>query len=260
MTELPTPSETTDEPRGDVRSDALSEAVADPLVLASGICVALGLVLLLVGVLGSWHWKAAIWGSVLCSLAAFALVAVSARRRRTEFPGEDQGDELAAAKPAKPAKQAKAATAAAVAREAEGEPPPPKPRFSGLGKKPTQAPPDVKPPPPRPSNVQVMPPPGGANVRIAPTPKPMPIARPDRTGSRPPSTPPSTPPTIQVGVPREPGFPVYQPVDPEAPVIQVRNRYHRPDCRYVTVADDAQLTTVGAAKASHAMPCGVCRP
>ena len=115
------------------------------------------------------------------------------------------------------------------------------------------------PPPPQPSNVQVMHVQGG-HVRVTPTPQPMPISKSDRPVSRPPSSPPSTPPTIQVGAGRDPGFRTYQPVDPSAMVIQVRNRYHRPDCRYVAVADDAVQTTLGEARASNAMPCGVCRP
>ena len=82
----------------------------------------------------------------------------------------------------------------------------------------------------------------------------------------PPASPPSpappagSSPTLQVGAPRSPGFKTYQPVDPDAGVIQVRNRYHRQDCRYVAVAEDSVSTTVGAARASNAMPCGVCRP
>jgi hypothetical protein len=232
---------------------------ADPLILASAILVALGLILLITGVAGSWHWKAAIWGAVLASLAAFALVGVSANNRRSEFPSaESDGQELTDDLP--PVAPPLVAPPAA-AQQAEAGEDPPRPRFSGFGKpRPTEPPPEVKPTaPPQPTNVQVMHV-QGSNVRVAPTPQPMPIARPERAVARPPSTPPATPPTIQVGVPRTPGFPTYQPVDPDAPVIQVRNRYHRPDCRYVTVADDAVSTTVGAAKASNAMPCGVCRP
>jgi hypothetical protein len=229
---------------------------ADPMVLASGALVALGLILLVVGVVGSWHWKAAVWGAVLASLAAFALVAVSANQRRTEFPAEvDEAD----------ADEVSLDQVATVVPPPPAEPgvdsPPPRPRFPSVGKsRPGKTPPvEVRPPPPQPSNVQVMHV-SGSNVRVSPTPAPMPISRPATPVSRPPSTPPATPPTIQVGVPRTPGFPTYQPVDPEAPVIQVRNRYHRPDCRYVSVADDAVPTTVGAARASNAMPCGVCRP
>jgi hypothetical protein len=245
----------------------------DPIVLASGALVALGLILLITGVAGSWHWKAAIWGAVLASVAAFALVAVSANQRRLEFPPEESEDAEATDSPAQPT-----APLAATSTDVD-EPAPPRPRFSGFGKpkpNPAEPPPEPKaaakpgaraggkplPPkptePPQPSNVQVMHV-QGSNVRVAPTPQPMPIARPERT-ARPPSTPPATPPTIQVGVPRTPGFKTYQPVDPDAAVIQVRNRYHRADCRYVTVADDAVTTTLGAARASNAMPCGVCRP
>jgi hypothetical protein len=226
------------------------------MVLGSGVLVVLGLLLLIVGVTGNWHWRAAIWGAVVASVAAFGLVAYAANQRRTEFPAEVDEDapELPPAPPSPP-EAVKAAAAA--------EPPPPRPRFAGFGKTKAAepAPPAVKPPPPQPTNVQVMHV-QGSNVRVAPTPQPMPISRPERPVAKPPSAPPSTPPTIQVGVPREPGFPTYQPVDPEAPVIQVRNRYHRPDCRYVAVAaaSDAVQTTVGAARASNAMPCGVCRP
>ncbi len=275
MTELPPPPR----PARESKIDLLAIAMEDPMVLSSAVLVGLGLLLLLIGVLGNWHWKAAIWLSVLCSIGAFALVVISARQRRDEFPATP--DEEAAPPPPK-AVRLRGARTAAVAETAEqtvakprtrkptskppaepgGEAPAPKPRFSGLGKPKPAQPPAATPPPPQPTNVQVMPVPGStaSNVRMAPTPKPMPIARPERTPGQPPSSPPATPPTIQVGVPREPGFPVHRPADPDAPVIQVRNRYHRPDCRYVTVADDAIMTTVGAAKASNAMPCGVCRP
>jgi hypothetical protein len=262
VTEQPTPA-----PAGPAaRRGPASLASADPMVLGSGALVAVGLVLLVVGVTGSWHWRAAVWGAVLASVAAFALVAVSATRRRGEFApeGEAQDDvdqvepstaegtdaAVPATRTSRPAKPA--------APAAEPEPVPPRPRFSGFGKgrnEPAPAPP----PPPQPSNVQVMHVQGG-HVRVTPTPQPMPIARPDRTASRPPSAPPASPPTIQVGVPRDPGFRTYQPVDASATVIQVRNRYHRPECRYVTVADDAVETTLGEARATHAMPCGVCRP
>jgi hypothetical protein len=207
-------------------------------VLASGILVVLGLLLLVVGVTGNWHWRAAIWGAVLASVAAFGLVAYAANQRRSEFPAEVDEDQSAEVPPPPtPPELVKAS--------AEADPAPPRPRFAGFGKTKTKdapppAPPEVKPPPPQPTNVQVMHV-QGSNVRAAP---------------------PATPPTIQVGVPREPGFPTYQPVDPGAPVIQVRNRYHRPDCRYVAVAaaEDAVQTTVGEARATNAMPCGVCRP
>ncbi|BEP15499.1 hypothetical protein acdb102_38100 [Acidothermaceae bacterium B102] len=235
---------------------------ADPMILASGVLVALGLILLIAGVAGSWHWKAAIWGATVASIAAFALVAVSANQRRLEFRTED--DEPDVIGESEPAVDPVAASVAAKVK-ATDEPAPPRPRFAGFGKNkapaPTDAPvlPAAPVAPPQPSNVQVMHV-QGSNVRVAPTPQPMPLARPERAVAKPPSAPPPTPPTIQVGAPRTPGFKTYQPVDPDAVVIQVRNRYHRSDCRYVTVADDAVTTTVGAARASNAMPCGVCRP
>lgn len=241
---------------GEPTVNLMADLRADPMVLASGVLVVLGLLLLLVGVTGNWHWKAAIWGAVLASVAAFGLVAYSASQRRTEFPSEVDEDAPVApdAPPPLPPLPVKKAV--------DGEEVPPRPRFAGFGKSKAAepAPPEVKPPPPQPTNVQVMHV-QGSNVRVAPTPQPMPISRPERA-ARPPSAPPATPPTIQVGVPREPGFPTYQPVDPDAPVIQVRNRYHRPECRYVAVAaaEDAVQTTVGAARATNAMPCGVCRP
>ena len=238
---------------------------ADPMILASGALVVLGLLLLITGVAGSWHWKAAIWGAVLASLAAFALVAVSANQRRLEFRTEESEDAVGNTLPAAPTLPEPASSSVAVKDKAAEDPAPPRPRFAGFGKSKAQAaPPDETPrpstpvAPPPPTNVQVMHV-QGSNVRVAPTPQPMPIARPERV-ARPPSSPPATPPTIQVGVPRTPGFKTHQPVDPDAEVIQVRNRYHRSDCRYVTVADEAVTTTVGAARASNAMPCGVCRP
>lgn len=242
---------------------ALASLTADPLVLASGVLVALGVLLLLVGVTGSWHWRAAVWGAVLASAAAFALVAVAATRRQAEFaePGESLDDavDAVADKPVRPPRR----PAAPPAKDApDTEPTPPRPRFAGFGKQ-KAAPPPPAPPPPQPSNVQVMHVQGGnagGHVRVTPTPQPMTISKPERPASRPPSSPPSTPPTIQVGAGRDPGFRTYQPVDPSAPVIQVRNRYHRPDCRYVAVADDAVQTTLGEARAANAMPCGVCRP
>ena len=270
MTEEQTPP-----PAGEPGIDLVAELTADPMVLASAVLVALGLLLLLVGVAGSWHWRAAIWGAVLASVAAFGLVAYSANQRRTQFPTDpDAGlaEDAASTTPSAPIElgkgrgrgRVKEAAPEAVADAGpdalEGEPPP-RPRFAGFGKPKPEAAPVVKPPPPQPTNVQVMQV-QGSNVRVAPTPAPMPISKPERPAAKPPSTPPATPPTIQVGVPREPGFPTYQPIAPDAPVIQVRNRYHRPDCRYVAVAaaDDAVQTTVGEARASNAMPCGVCRP
>ncbi|MDX6254521.1 MAG: hypothetical protein QOJ11_855 [Frankiales bacterium] len=266
MTEPETPP-----PAGQPTVNPMADLTADPVVLASGVLVALAMVLLIVGVTGSWHWRAAVWGAVLASVAAFGLVAYAASQRRSEFPSEvesDDGSAVAAPRPAtrpagkKAATTASADTASLAKASAEAEAAPPRPRFAGFGKpKPADAAPAPKPPPPQPTNVQVMHV-QGSNVRVAPTPAPMPISRPERPPSRPPSSPPATPPTIQVGLGREPGFPTYQPVDPGAPVIQVRNRYHRPDCRYVAVAapEDAVQTTVGAARASNAMPCGVCRP
>jgi hypothetical protein len=246
--------EQTPPPAGEPTVNLVADLTADPAVLASGVLVVLGLLLLLVGVTGNWHWRAAVWGAVLASVAAFGLVAYSASQRRTEFPAEvDEDSSPSPAVPAAPVPAKAAAAAEAV---------PPRPRFAGFGKaKAAESPPAVKPPPPQPTNVQVMHV-QGSNVRVAPTPQPMPISRPVRAAARPPSAPPPTPPTIQVGVPREPGFPTYRPADPDAPVTQVRNRYHRPDCRYVAVAAaaDAVQTTVGAARASNAMPCGVCRP
>ena len=240
---------------------------ADPMILASGVLVALGLVLLIAGVAGSWHWKAAIWGAALASIAAFALVGASANQRRLEFRTEDPDEPEAIGDVAESAvgPVAAPATKAKAKAKATDEPTPPRPRFAGFGKPKSPAPGGAPPrpaapvAPPQPSNVQVMHV-QGSNVRVAPTPQPMPLARPERAAAKPPSAPPPTPPTIQVGVPRTPGFKTYQPVDPDAVVVQVRNRYHRSDCRYVTVADDAVTTTVGAARASNAMPCGVCRP
>lgn len=262
MTDQPTrePADDAAAPAG----AALAPLTADPMVLASGALVALGVLLLLVGVTGSWHWRAAVWGAVLVSVAAFALVAVSATRRQGEFAeaGEspDKADAADAAEtPPEPPVRPKARHSADTVNEAAaGESAPPRPRFSGFGKQ-KAAPAPPAPPPPQPTNVQVMHVQGG-HVRVTPTPQPMPISRPERPASRPPSSPPSTPPTIQVGAGRDPGFRTYQPVDPSAPVIQVRNRYHRPDCRYVAVADDAVQTTLGEARAANAMPCGVCRP
>lgn len=243
-------------------SAVLAPLTADPMVLASGVLVVLGLLLLLVGVTGSWHWRAAVWGAVLASAAAFALVVVSATRRQGEFIGPEEPADDAEPAPSAAGRgrgsATKVATPATIKEAAAGEPAPPRPRFAGFGK-PKAAPAPPAPPPPQPSNVQVMHVQGG-HVRVTPTPQPMPISKPDRPAGRPPSSPPSTPPTIQVGAGRDPGFRTYQPVDPGAMVIQVRNRYHRPDCRYVTVADDAVQTTLGEARASHAMPCGVCRP
>jgi hypothetical protein len=248
--------EQTPPPAGEPTVNLMADLTADPMVLASGVLVVLGLLLLVVGVTGNWHWRAAIWGAVLASVAAFGLVAYAASLRRTEFPSElDEDQPEHVPPPPTPPEAVKAS--------AEADPAPPRPRFAGFGKTKAAvpAPPEVKPPPPQPTNVQVMHV-QGSNVRVAPTPQPMPISRPERPAARPPSAPPATPPTIQVGVPREPGFPTYQPVDPGAPVIQVRNRYHRPDCRYVAVAaaQDAIQTTVGEARATNAMPCGVCRP
>jgi pyruvate/2-oxoglutarate dehydrogenase complex dihydrolipoamide acyltransferase (E2) component len=270
VSEEPTRGVTDDSTEGATPAGAvLTSLTADPMVLASGVLVALGVLLLLVGVTGSWHWRAAVWCAVLASAAAFALVAVAATRRQGEFADradfDDAADEWPVDEPApRPARtaparpSAAAPTAASVKDEAEAEPVPPRPRFAGFGK-PKAAPAPPAPPPPQPSNVQVMHVQGG-HVRVTPTPQPMPISQPERPAARPPSSPPATPPTIQVGAPRDPGFRTYQPVDPGAPVIQVRNRYHRPDCRYVTVADDAVQTTLGEARASNAMPCGVCRP
>lgn len=261
MTEEQTPP-----PAGQPTVNLMADLTADPMVLASGVLVVLGLLLLIVGVTGNWHWRAAIWGAVLASVAAFGLVAYSASQRRNEFPAEVDDEQAEQVPPPPTPPAAVKASADAVKASADAEPAPPRPRFAGFGKtKATKAavpaPPEVKPPPPQPTNVQVMHVPG-SNVRVAPTPQPMPISKPERPAARPPSAPPATPPTIQVGVPREPGFPTYQPVDPAAPVIQVRNRYHRPDCRYVAVAaaQDAVQTTVGEARATNAMPCGVCRP
>ncbi|MDX6202701.1 MAG: hypothetical protein QOJ83_2201 [Frankiales bacterium] len=255
--------------RGQPAVNLRADLTADPVVLASGVLVALGVLLLIVGVTGSWHWRAAVWGAVVASAAGFGLVAYAASQRRAEFPaevvGSDDGPRVLEApgtgRDSRKKAPAPAETASVVKASAEAEAAPPRPRFSGFGKpKPAPSAAEVK-PPPQPSNVQVMHV-QGSNVRVAPTPAPMPISRPERPPARPPSSPPTSPPTIQVGLGREPGFPTYQPVDPAVPVVQVRNRYHRPDCRYVAVAaaEDTVQTTVGAARASNAMPCGVCRP
>ncbi|MDX6216746.1 MAG: hypothetical protein QOG99_2330, partial [Frankiales bacterium] len=183
MTEEQTPP-----PAGEPTVNLMADLTADPMVLGSGLLVGLGLLLLIVGVAGNWHWRAAIWGAVVSSVAAFGLVAYSANQRRAEFPAEVDEDAPELPPPPSPPEAVKAAAAT--------EPPPPRPRFVGFGKSKTteSVPPAVKPPPPQPSNVQVMHV-QGSNVRVAPTPQPMPISRPERPASRPPSAPPATPPT-----------------------------------------------------------------
>jgi hypothetical protein len=271
------PSRHADDPQdsaGPAGSAALlAPLTADPMAAASGALMALGVLLLLVGLATSSHWRAAVWGAVLVSAAAFALVAVSATRRQGDFADDaDLVDLDEAAEPAAPAgsgvsgaprtrapRPTVTRTSATEVKDAAAEEPtPPRPRFAAFGK-PKAAPAPPAPPPPQPSNVQVMHVQGG-HVRVNPTAQPAPTSKPERPAGRPPSSPPATPPTIHVGAPRDPGFRTYQPAADGAPVIQVRNRYHKPDCRYVTVADDAVQTTLGEARASHAMPCGVCRP
>ncbi|MFL6137635.1 MAG: hypothetical protein ACJ74O_07535 [Frankiaceae bacterium] len=44
------------------------------------------------------------------------------------------------------------------------------------------------------------------------------------------------------------------------PVVLVRGRYHRPDCRYVSVATESREVSRAAARAEGALPCGVCLP
>jgi hypothetical protein len=45
-----------------------------------------------------------------------------------------------------------------------------------------------------------------------------------------------------------------------APVVLVRGRYHRPDCRYVAVAAERSEVSRAEARDAGALPCGVCRP
>jgi hypothetical protein len=44
------------------------------------------------------------------------------------------------------------------------------------------------------------------------------------------------------------------------PVVLVRTSYHRPDCRYVSVATEKREMTKAEARAEGALPCGVCLP
>jgi hypothetical protein len=124
--------EQTPPPAGEPTVNLMADLTADPMVLASGVLVVLGLLLLLVGVTGNWHWKAAIWGAVLASVVAFGLVAYSASQRRTEFPSEVDEDAVEApdAPPPLPPLLAKAP----VESSTDAEEAPPRPRFAGFGK------------------------------------------------------------------------------------------------------------------------------
>lgn len=241
------------------------------MIPLSGALVLLAAGLLVDGVFftgsGGVPWQ--VVAAVVASVAAFAVIVASAVRQRDRLPSADRPTELAdgapgpaprpvtaPASPAPPLSRPAVPTAGPSARPPADPPvnPPAHPAAA----------PGPRPPEPATAVDHVRVVPGLAHYhldgcdRLAATGSlPLTLEEASSAGYRPcPRCQPPAPTSVDGIAGRQPR--AGDVTDPT--VVVVRGYFHRPDCRYVAVAEQRTEQLRSAARAAGALPCGVCLP